>query len=540
MKKRLFLLFMVLASLLFIAPSAKASDVANWEFLPLGINYLENDNFIFTRSNPINTGTISTIHYIRVIPNTHYYLYFYSYQCGCFHESTITAYDANKEAIGTINYNMSGESNDIDFITPEGTKYIKMVVGVEEDYGYDLQLYNVESNYILADHTLNVGSLQMSDIKYKGPNIDYSPVIDGYNGHFISNVDNPSTLASILNGVRAIDDVDGDITSSIQVVSDNYTPHKNEIGLWSVKLSAIDSSDNVSEFTIYVEVKDTTRPVVNGTLTFDINSSNNYNLSYFLTAANVTDNCDGDMTNKIVVTSDQYTNRTSTNGTFKVVCYCVDASGNRLDFTITINESYNDSRPPVFTGTFSYSTDKNNPITLATILSRIAVNDDYDGEITNRVRVVEDFYSHAPNRIGSFRVVLGVSDSSGNYAQQKILITVSDSVSPSFYLNTQVINIDLSNSSLEVADFVDILERSRTIVTDCSYKVTYDEYSENKDKPGEYQIVFDVNGEPLALTVNVIEGLEQKSVTFFNKVASFVVTVFSRVKTFFTKLFRFR
>ena len=517
-----------------------ADETANWEFLPLGLNYLENENFTYTTGDEVNLGTISTINYIRVIADNHYHLYFYSYQEGCFHDATITAYDKDKVLISTLQYGVTGESNNIDFITPTNCKYIKFEVDVEEEWGSNLNLWNVEKNYILSDHTVNIRNLSLDDIEYKGPNIDYSPVISGYNGYYVTNVNSPVSKNAILAGVVAIDDVDGDITNTITVLEDTYSSNKNKVGVWSILLEATDSSNNSSQFRIYIEVKDTDKPVVNGQLTYNVDSTDDHPLSYFLTSADVTDNYDGNMTSRIVVTSDPYTNHETTSGTYKVICYATDSSNNRLDFTITINVTYIDQFAPTFTGTFSYNTDKNHPITIAQILSNINVTDDVDGDITSRVVVVEDYYSFAPSRIGSFRVLLRATDNSGNRTEQEVIITVGDTISPSFYLNTQVINIDLSNNVLNINDFVEVLERSRTVKSDCSYSVTYDEYTLNKDKPGEYQVVLEIDGEPISLTINVIDGLEKKEATFFNKVASFFRGVFTRVKDFFRKLFRFR
>ena len=540
MKKKLLLIALSLVVFLLFDSNFKAEETANWEFLPLGLNYLENENFTFTSGAEVNQGTISTINYIRVKPDVHYHLYFYSYQDGQFNGGTFIAYNSQKESLGEIQYGVTGESNNIDFITPSDCKYIKFSAEVEEDYGYNLYLWNVEKNYILSDHTVNIRNLTLDDIAYKGPNIDYSPVISGYNGYYVTNVNNPVERSAILAGVKAVDDVDGDITSSITVLQDTYTSHKNTVGTWDLLLSVSDSSQNESQFRIYIEVKDYDKPVASGQLTFNVDSTDSYDLSHFLVLADITDNYDGNMTNRIVVSSDGYTGYETVRGTHKVVCSATDTSGNRLDFTITINVTYIDQDAPVFTGTFSYNTDKSHPITIATILSNINATDNIDGDLTNNVQVKRDLYSHAPARIGSWQVILRVVDSSGNAAEQTIVITVGDAVAPSFYLNTQVINIDLTNNTLNVSDFIDILERSRTVRVDCNYSVSYDEYTNNKDKPGEYQVVLDVDGEPLALTINVIEGLEKKEATFFEKVASFFSGIFNNLKGFFRRIFRIR
>ncbi|MCR5422600.1 MAG: hypothetical protein K6E74_03080 [Bacilli bacterium] len=180
MKKRLLLIICLVASAFIVGTSFKAGETANWEFLPLGLNYLQNENFSFTEGEEINQGTIETINYIRIKPEVHYHLYFYCYQDGQFNGGTFEAFDSNKVSLGNIEYGITGESNNIDFITPENAKYIKFSVNVEEDWGNDLNLWNVEKNYILSDHTVNIRNLTLDDIKYQGPNIDYSPVLSGY------------------------------------------------------------------------------------------------------------------------------------------------------------------------------------------------------------------------------------------------------------------------------------------------------------------------------------------------------------------------
>mgnify|MGYP003289505710 CR=1 FL=1 len=538
--KRIKYVILILMFLFSFGVLVKA-DSANWEFLPLGINYLDNNNFSYTKGEEVNEGCLNTINYIRVKCDTNYYLYFYCYQEGQFNNVSVIEFDEKKNSLGYSSVSLSGEANDASFKTKEETKYIKINFEVEEEYGAMLSLWNVEENYLLCDHVEDINKLSLNDLKYKGAIIDYSPVISGYNGYIEVDIANPINLSTILSGVKVIDDVDGDISDEIIVVNDNYSSNKEKIGTYNILLKAVDSSDNGSEFTIFVEVKDKAKPYLKGDINYSVSSTDNYELSYFLSRVLAYDDYDKDVANKIVVVSDNYSSNKNKKGTYKVVCYVVDSSLNRFDFTITIDVSFNDVTAPKFTGKFSYTTDVNTTITISKIISNISVSDDSDGDLTNMVEVIEDYYSYAPGRVGTFEILLQVKDSSGNKANQVVIINVLDKVAPVFYLNTQVINIDLTNKTYEISDFIEMLERTRAVKKDCNYSVTYDEYSENKNKEGTYQVVLDVDGEMVSLVVEVRKQEVKKNTTLFKKVVSFISDrIIYPVISFFKKFFSFR
>ena len=83
---------------------------------------------------------------------------------------------------------------------------------------------------------------------------------------------------------------------------------------------------------------------------------------------------------------------------------------------------------------------------------------------------------------------------------------------------------------------VGFLYDTDAIKKDVSYQVVYDEYSENKNKVGEYRVVLEVEGKPLTLSVNVMEKKEQKK-TFIKKVLDFFINIFQRISSFFKRIF---
>lgn len=536
MRKKILLFSALLFTLLF-NNKVGASNVANWEFLPLGINYFENSNFEFIQGNELNEGTIRTLNYIRVKEDATYYIYFYCYQEGEFTSAYIVGYDSDKKSIGTLDYEMSGESNDIIFDVPEGCKYVTLELGVEEDYGVGLGLYNVEENYIMSDSPLNVSSLDVSDFAYAGPDIDYSPVLSGYNGYYITNVDNPIPFKNLMAGVKAIDDTDGDITDKIEIVKDDYSQNRFTVGTWEIVLKATDSNNNSSTLKIYVDVIDDVKPVINGSTNFVVETTDNHDIDYFYSFLEIVDNYDGNISNDVKVLTDDYTANRNKEGVYYVECFVEDGSGNRLNFTITITVHYTDVVKPIFTGKFSYEVGKTEIVSIETILSGVSVNDNYDGEIKN-IRIESDYYSYAPNRVGNWKIILSAKDKAGNIAEQEILITVYDDIKPTFYLDTYTINIDLRNNTLELNDFVNLISRTNGIEKEINYRVTYDDYTKNKEQVGEYQVILEIDNKPLELKINVIDSLyKTQKKTLYEKILDFFTNIFKRVRSFFKRIF---
>ena len=48
-----------------------------------------------------------------------------------------------------------------------------------------------------------------------------------------------------------------------------------------------------------------------------------------------------------------------------------------------------------------------------------------------------------------------------NTARKEITVVVTDKTSPIFMIDTQIINIDISNNNMEISDFVSFWKRHR-------------------------------------------------------------------------------
>lgn len=67
-------------------------------------------------------------------------------------------------------------------------------------------------------------------------------------------VSTPTTLAAVKLGLTVSDSTDGDLTSSIVVVSDLYTGNETVIGDYDIVFSAVDLEGNITSFTVTITV----------------------------------------------------------------------------------------------------------------------------------------------------------------------------------------------------------------------------------------------------------------------------------------------
>ncbi|MDD3170957.1 MAG: hypothetical protein PHO86_01420 [Bacilli bacterium] len=525
-------------------PVVKAnSSLPNWEFIPSGYNYLEDSNFTYTVGDPINYGTVSCLNYIRVKASTSYMVNMYNYQEGKLLGVTVYHYNSDKELLNqlTTELNIAGEDEYYTFTTTNETKYITLEMAVMEEYGANLELYRIEYNYSMIEGTdyAFYSSLSVNDLIYQGPSVDYSPVISGNNGLYITSFENPVSFSTIRSSVIAMDDNDGDITSQIIVTKNDYINHMNEIGTYEIVFSVTDSSNNTTNFSVFVMVMDMSAPIITGKNSYTTNQLTKIEISNIEAGLSANDNYDGDVTPSIAVKTDNYTSNYATPGTYLIVFTATDTAGNIAEYSVSVVVSYYDNIPPTFSGTFTYEIANNQKLTIQDIINNIVVTDNIDGIITNRVTVAYDYYTYSTTRIGTWKVGLLVKDNNNNQKAQEITITVTDKTSPIFLIDTQVINIDLSNNTMEISDFVDFLERTQTIKEGISYEIITDEYSENKKTPGTYKIVLDVEGEELELQINIIENLDEdvEEEGLLQKIAWFFIDLWQDVVSFFKRIF---
>lgn len=117
-----------------------------------------------------------------------------------------------------------------------------------------LGTYNVV--YAVVDNSGNEGTFtkQVKVIDNVKPNISGPTTIATSNNTILTESDVRSQLT-------ASDEIDGNITSKIELVEDNYTGQGNKVGTYTIKYRVVDNAGNVGEHTVTIQRSDKIPPV---------------------------------------------------------------------------------------------------------------------------------------------------------------------------------------------------------------------------------------------------------------------------------------
>ena len=208
-------------------------------------------------------------------------------------------------------------------------------------------------------------------------------------------------------GATAVDNIDGDITSSIEIVNNVDI---NTVGTYTVTYNVSDTAGNAAtQVTRTVNITpDVTIPVI--TLLGESEVSLELGSTYIDAGATAVDNIDGDITANIVTVNAVDVN---TVGTYTVTYNVSDAAGNaasQISRTVNITP---DVTIPIITllGEVEVSLELGSIFTDA---GATAV-DNIDGDITANIVTVN---SVDVNLVGTYTVTYNVSDEAGNAASQ--------------------------------------------------------------------------------------------------------------------------
>ena len=393
-----------------------------------------------------------------------------------------------------------------------------------------------------------------------------SPVIDNYHGMFITNINNPLPETEIRKHIKAIDDVDGDISNKIQVTEDLYTPNKTKIGDYRITYTVADSAGNSATLFVHVKVVDTDRPVFSGPKEVISPSSKLLTYDEIIGKITVSDNYDKNIT---IVDNDvddyhSYYNSHINKGAevvdlvkdFNVSFSCQDSSGNKASYGLVIHVV--DDIKPIISGNSSYVGSIHKQISIDEVKNGLTVKDNSDKTLTKQNIVLKnDTYTTNYNKIGNYQMVFTVTDKNGNVSNDFVVnISVEDHVKPVFYVDKFIINCDPS-IKLTNQEIFEILRECNTIdfdnITDIDKQiiVTYDNY-QNSMEEGTYNMGLKVsyddgNVQDLTLTINkqIFEPvvlpwytrIYYSIVQYTIKINNFIDGIFTKIQNFFYNLF---
>lgn len=226
-----------------------------------------------------------------------------------------------------------------------------------------------------------------------------------------------------------------------------------------------------------------------GTMTSNVDSP--VTINDIKSLLKVVDEVDGDITDKIVVEKDEYSENSNVIGTYPIIFSATDNSGNKASITIYVQVV--DITSPIIEGPETIETFISDPLKNEEILALYTASDNYDGNLTTQITFAKNNYESADKtRLGNYEIILSVKDSSRNVQYKKVQVTINDDIKP--LISGPVEYVKDYNSPLTIADIMSRLLVHDNIDGDLSSRLTIEEdnYSGNESKIGKYNVIFSV------------------------------------------------
>ena len=500
----------LLLILTFVFTSVSATTYTN--YLPGGKNYLDLNNLV------VANDSLRTIDEFLVKENT-----VYTFSMPGFDMITgdleIEIFGNEMYIEGLVEYNpdcvMELQETWCTFETVVGESYLNIVVRSND-------IENFIYYYGLNAFQLEEGNEYTYYEEYIPPAEDTTePSFSGI-GAYIKSYSNYESISSIINNhIVVVDEVDGDITSNIVIISDLYTGNEQIVGEYLVELSASDSSGNTAYFSLSILVKDEINPIITGPTNIDISISEITNISEIITDHFTVSDDYGLATTNILV--DNYTANSHLLGTYLVEIEAVDESLNSI--SLEFNVSLVDIDSPIITSLLSIDSYLSNPLDLTDVLDTLVFSDNYDDMSNPIINVISNQFNGNESIPGAYIINFEVSDGQGNTLNEDMVVTVIDDVAPA--ISGPITYQGSYEEELLASDFLNMLnvsDNSDSLSLNDMY-IIEDTYSNRSSITGDYLITFGV------IDSNNNEITHSISITLFDDIApiiyidNYIVTV---------------
>jgi hypothetical protein len=470
-----FLLLIATSMMVSLLPSVSGQTFT--EYLPGGKNYIDPENMT------MEYNVIHTIDSIKVKADTDYTL-------------TIPGRDLLGNLIvidihGMDTYIDEGNMDSLcqtqdqwyvcNFTT--STQETSISVSIEaENTGMYYDYYQVDS------FQLEEGSVSTDFEEYMEPYIDITAPDFSGTGAIVVSYDEDRTLLEILHdSIMVWDEVDGDLTNQIQVLSDSYTDNSSLVGQYPVDIKVSDSSGNQSVTTIILMVKDEVAPHIIGPNDISVDVNDGVGIDSIVDQyLAIYDTYDTELIRTYTI--NEYSPNMMYLGSYEVVLEVSDQQGNTASHSMTI--SVIDSEAPSVSGNLEFTVDIDDTVSLESIIETLTITDNYDTVIS--ISVVNDTYSINADKIGIYSVDLRIEDTSNNTKDFSISIEVYDQ-KPPLIVGPSSITISYEEPlSMEEILALFTITDNETDSINLQVNIIQDSYSIRASLTGEYFIEFQV------------------------------------------------
>lgn len=540
-------LLLLFGCLIVLYSTNKTYALLTYEFLPNGDNYLDPANVAFIPVTSINNGKIRSISTIRVESDTEYFFYTIEYRDVEYGNALIEEFDNGHTKICDATLTRFEQASFIKFTTSENTEYISFEIMVDANPSAYLNLADIDERYLMTGYEVDMEDLGGESIPYEGAYYEGLEVM-ATNYTIETYISDPLEYDEIESSIFAYDITDGNITNNIQVITNTYEDSEYEVGEYSIVYRVTNSNNVSSQVNITVEIVDDIKPVISGDTTFHMYSTDLKTVEDIKAILSASDNIDGNITNSIEVDTDNFTNRGEVLGVTTIIFKVEDAANNITYHTVEVTVEQGDVTPPVFGGTSVFNVTTTTPMPIENILAQVTLSDDWDTNIDNSSIVVKiNEYTTNTTKRGTYYIYLKATDSAGNIGTHTLTVNVKDMTAPVFVINPVIIYLPIEAKMKTVDELIVYLQKTDYVAEEAVVNVSYDEYSENKNTPGDYDLVLECDDVSLNICIKVIEAevyqisapeeVLNEKVTITQRINNLFNNVGSRIKSFFQSIF---
>lgn len=483
--KKLLMLVLVFTLTLTLSAFANVNATPYSAFLPNGVNYMEGnnislDNYFVENNDPI-----------LIKANTDYTFAVHGDFAGPSGLSLPNGW--GEEQLENLSF-----ANGYYWLTFNSGSYtaFSFEMYYQEDEYFEDTSSSIDDDDMLF--SLTEGTTFTGWVRYEAPINDTTPpLINGASGITHSNVNNPETTASILAGLTAVDGVEGDVTASLTVITDNLTGNTLVLGDHTLVITASDSSNNTTTITLIVRVVDSTDPII------DLIGDNEIYMeigdTFVDPGVNVTDNfetgIEAEISGDTVIPSNVIQ--------AYEICYDAEDSTGNQAAQVCRNVYYDDTTAPV-----------------QTLIGSSVITVQFGSNYTEQGATVSDIYDTGLSStitgsvnvsvLGTYTVSYNVTDTHGNVAATLTrTVHVVDTVAPSV---SGVLTYNKNSFFVTSLESIIQLTYSDLYTSNANLVVTYenDTYTGNEQVPGVYTVNIKVtdqnnNSTIKTVTINVID-----------------------------------
>lgn len=364
------------------------------------------------------------------------------------------------------------------------------------------------------------------------------PILSGGQKVVLTNINQPITLENLRKSIHAFDETDGDVSQSITIIKDEYSQNRFLVGTHEIQFQAQDSSNNLSILTIFVKVVDIDNPVISGPLELISPLSSPKSINDLSSYYQVSDNYSQNLTFSVI--EDQFTNNSSTLGTYFITLSAVDESNNSCTFTLQMKVV--DDIPPAILGPKSIRKSNSALLSIQEVKNQLSAQDNLDGDLTSTILLITNEYEGNETVVGSYSLVFEVKDSSLNSATLEITIVVYDDTLPTWTIDQIVLTVDRAHL-LTKEEIIRLLIASHQIDETNNELIEFKagNYFENASTSGEYFVTISLidceSEKEINLTILVQDSSQKNpsTLSLWNHITNF----FLSIGNFFSSTFSF-